>query len=89
LVTLTLSFSLPNYVDSDGFIWFLARSLSASDGAQPAELNCNYVSCTVTVNGVTYCDVSGYRQMDRVDLKPTIFHTELTVKSWFFENIGE
>jgi hypothetical protein len=26
--------------------------------------------------------------LDRVDVKPFIFRTEFTVKSWFFENIG-
>ena len=46
------------------------------------------LSCTVTVNGITYCDVAGFRDVDRVDVKPFIFRTEFTVKSWFFENIG-
>jgi hypothetical protein len=62
--------------------------LYASDGADPAVLQCDYASCVVTVNGITYCDVAGFRNLDRVDVKPFIFRTEFTVKSWFFENIG-
>jgi hypothetical protein len=79
---------LPNYVDDNGYVWFLARTVYASDGATPATLRCDYVSCTVTVNGITYCDVTSFRDVDRVDVKPFIFRTEFALKSWFFENIG-
>jgi hypothetical protein len=87
-ITVTLSQNLPDYIDQDGYVWLLARTVGASDGEISAELRCDYASCTVTVNGVTYCDVTGYRDLDRVDVKPFIFRTEFTVKSWFFENIG-
>jgi hypothetical protein len=87
-ITVTLASDLPNYVDDNGYVWLLARTLYASDGASPAVLYCDYVSCAVTVNGITYCDVAGFRNLDRVDVKPFIFRTEFTVKSWFFENIG-
>jgi hypothetical protein len=87
-ITLTLTSDLPDYVDGDGYVWLLARTLNASDGSTPATLYCDYACCTVTVNGITYCDVAGYRNLDRVDVKPFIFRTEFTVKSWFFENIG-
>jgi hypothetical protein len=46
------------------------------------------VSCPVTVKGITYCDIVSFHDLDRVDVKPFIFRTEITVKSWFFENIG-
>jgi hypothetical protein len=88
IITITLVSDLPNYIDDDGYVWFLARTLNASDGATPATLYCDYVSCMVTVNGISYCDVVGFRDVDRVDVKPFIFRTEITVKSWFFENIG-
>jgi hypothetical protein len=42
----------------------------------------------VMVNGITYCDMASYRNLDRVDVKPFIYRTELVLKSWFIENIG-
>jgi hypothetical protein len=87
-ITLTLTSDLPDYIDGDGYVWLLARTLNPSDGSTPATLYCDYVECTVTVNGITYCDTAGFRNLDRVDVKPFIFRTEFTVKSWFFENIG-
>jgi hypothetical protein len=86
--TLTLTADLPNYID-DGCIWFLTKTLTASNGEDSASLFCNYVSCTLAVNGITYCDVAGFRNLDRVDVKPFIYRTEFTLKSWFIENIGE
>jgi hypothetical protein len=87
-IILTLASELPDYIDDDGYVWLLARTLYASDGSTPAVLYCDYACCLVTVNGVTYCDVAGFRNLDRVDVKPFVFRTEFTVKSWFFENIG-
>ena len=88
VITLTLLQNLTDYVDKDGYVWFLARTFEASDGITPAILKCDYIRCAVTVRGITYCDVLGYRDADRVDVKPFIFRTEFTLKSWFFENIG-
>jgi hypothetical protein len=87
-ITVTLASELPDYVNQDGYVWLLARTLYASDGATPAVLYCAYICCVVTVNGISYCDIAGFRNLDRVDVKPFIFRTEFTVKSWFFENIG-
>jgi hypothetical protein len=89
VLTLTLRANLPDYIDEGGYLWLLARTNGASNEAMPATLNCNYVSCTTTVNGITYCDVTSYRNLDRVDVKPFIYRTELVLKSWFIENIGE
>jgi len=87
-ISVTLASDLTDYIDDEGYVWLLARTLYASDGSTPAVLYCDYLSCVVTVNGITYCDVAGFRNLDRVDVKPFIYHTEFTVKSWFFENIG-
>jgi hypothetical protein len=87
-VSVTLASNLPDYIDDEGYVWLLARTLYTSDGSTPAVLCCDYLRCTVTVNGITYCDVAGFRNLDRVDVKPFIFRTEFTVKSWFFEKIG-
>ena len=87
-IAVTLVQDLPNYVDDNGYVWFLARTVYAGDGATPATLDCDYVNCSITVNGVTYCDVTSFRDVDRVDVKPFIYRTEFALKSWFFENIG-
>jgi hypothetical protein len=87
-VSLTLTENPADYIDADGYVWLTAQTVYPSDGSMPAVLFCDYASCIVTVNGITYCDVSSYRQLDRVDVKPFIFRTEFTVKSWFFENTG-
>jgi len=88
-IRLTLAASLTDYIDENGFVWLLAKTTNPSDGSTPATLNCDYVFCAVTVNGITYLDVVSYRDADRVDVKPFIFRTEFTLKSWFFEDIGE
>ena len=87
-ISLTVTSDLPDHVDDDGFVWFLALTLNTSDGETAATLSCDYVACTVTVNGITYCDTLSYRDLDRVDVKPFMYRTEITVKSWFFENTG-
>ena len=87
-VAIALASDLPDYIDDDGYVWFLAETIHASNGQTPAVLNCDYVSLTVTVNGVTYCDILSYRDADRVDVKPLVYRTEITVKSWFFDNTG-
>ncbi|MCW3994596.1 MAG: hypothetical protein NWE98_00395 [Candidatus Bathyarchaeota archaeon] len=87
-ILLNVSAALPDYVDAEGYVWFLAETAKPTDGQTPATLECDTASCMVVVNGITYCDVVGYRNLDRVDIKPPVYRTEFTVKSWFIENIG-
>jgi hypothetical protein len=87
-LTITLTQAIADYVDKSGYVWLLAKTTNPSDGATPATLYCDYVSGTVIVNGITYLDVVSYRDADRVDVKPFIFRTEFTLKSWSFEDIG-
>jgi hypothetical protein len=87
-VVLTLTANVSDYIDDEGYVWFLARTSNASNGSSPATLFCDYASCTVTVNAITYCDIASYRSLDRVDVKPFIYRTELSLKSWFFMNNG-
>jgi hypothetical protein len=87
-VTITLTLNLTDYVDDSGYVWLLARTSNASNGSTPAVLYGDYVSCTVTVNGITYLDVLSFRDVDKVDVKPFIFRTEFVLKSWSFEDIG-
>jgi hypothetical protein len=88
IIVIAITSNLTDYVDDDGYVWFLARTTDPSDGATPAILYCDYANCTVTVNGITYLDVVGFRDADLVDVKPFIFRTEFTLKSWSFEDIG-
>jgi hypothetical protein len=88
VLTLTLQTSLPDFIDSEGYVWLLAKTTNPSDGITPATLYCDYVSCVVAVNGISYCDIASYRNLDRVDVKPFIYRTEFLLKSWFLENIG-
>ncbi|MCW4017360.1 MAG: hypothetical protein NWF00_01540 [Candidatus Bathyarchaeota archaeon] len=87
-VTVTFIQDLPSYIDEEGYVWCFAQTTGASNGETPAVLDCDYAACTVTVKGITYCDIVSYREADLVDVKPFIFRTEFNVKSWFFENIG-
>jgi hypothetical protein len=87
-VAITLTSNLTDYIDDDGFIWLLAKTTNPSDGATPAILYCDYASCTVTVNGITYLNVVSFRDVDEIRVRPFIFRTEFTLKSWFFEDIG-
>jgi hypothetical protein len=87
-ITITLTSSITDFIDDNGYVWLLARTTNPSDGATPAIINCDYVSCAVTVNGITYLDVVSYRDVDRVDVKPFIYRTEFTLKSWSFEDVG-
>ncbi len=86
VLTITLSSSLTDYVDSDGYLWILARTTNPSDGSA-AVLYCDFVQCTIRVRGLTFCDVVSYRDVDLVSVKPFIFKTELILRGWFFENV--
>lgn len=88
VLIITITSNLTDYVDDDGYVWLLARTTNPSDGTSSATLYCDYVNCTVTVNGITYLDIVSFRDADVVDVKPFIFRTEFILKSWSFENIG-
>jgi len=87
-ITITLTSNITDFIDASGYVWLLARTTNASNGTTVAILYCDCVSCTVTVNGITYLDVVSFRDADRVDVKPFIFRTEFVLKSWSFEDIG-
>jgi len=85
---ITLTSNLANYVDDNQHVWLLAKTTNPSDGSTPAILYCDYVSCAITINGITYLDIVSFRDADRVDIKPFIYRTEFTLKSWCYEDIG-
>jgi len=86
-ITITLESSLPDYVDSDGYVYLLARTTNVSNGASPAVIHCDYADCLVAVEGISYVDMVSYRDQDEVRVKPYIWRTEFTVKTWLFENV--
>lgn len=82
---ITLTENLDNYIDEDGHIYLFARPTHTNDGTNYTTFACDYVSCTITVNGISYCDVASYRDEDKVDVKPYIWRTEFVLKSWVFQ----
>lgn len=86
-LSITLDSSLTDYIDSDGYVYLLARTANPSSGASPAVIHCDYADCLVTVDGICYVDMISYRDLDDVRLKPYIWRTEFMVKTWLFENV--
>ncbi len=86
-LTILLESSLTDFIDSNGYLYLLARTTNASDGASPAVILCDYVDCLVAVEGICYVDIVSYRDMDEVRVKPYIWRTEFTIKTWLFENV--
>lgn len=87
-ITITLSSPVTDFIDADGYVYFLSKTTNASDGVTPAVLFCDYAECVATVEGITYVDVVSFRDEDQVNVKPFIWRTEFAVKSWLFENVN-
>jgi hypothetical protein len=86
-LTISLTSLFENYVDDDGFTYLLVRTTNPSDGNTPAVIYCDYVKCTITVQGIAYVDVVSHRDNDQVDVKPIIWRTEFVLKTWLFETV--
>lgn len=87
ILTITLPSSIASrYIDENGYVLLLALT-TCDAGGGPAVIYCDYVSCTVTVNGITYCDVVSFRDLDQVRVKPFLWRTEFIVKTWLFEKV--
>ena len=87
-LTITISANWPNFIDSSGYVWLLAKTTNPSNGSTPAVLYCDFVECTIQVYGLTYCDVVSYRNIDVTDVKPYLFRAEFLLKGWLFESIS-
>ena len=85
-ISVTLTSNLTDYIDSDGYIYLLARTTNPSDGTTAAVIYSDYADSVITVNGITYVDIVSYRDEDEVRVKPFVWRTEFLVKSWLFEN---
>lgn len=88
-LTISISANWTDYVDSDGYVWMIAKTTNLSNGVTPAVVYCNFVQLTVQVRGITFCDVAGYKPVDIVEVKPFLFKTEFALKGWAFEDISE
>lgn len=86
-LTITLSSSWTDYVDSDGYCWVLVRTTNPSAGAATT-LYCDFVQCVIQVNGLTYIDVVSYQNRDVTEVKPYLFITEFSLRGWLFETIS-
>jgi len=87
-LTITISANWPNFIDSSGYVWLLAKTTNPSNGSTPAVLYCDFIECTIQVYGLTYCDVVSYRNIDVTDVKPYLFRAEFLLKGWLFESIS-
>ncbi len=87
-LTITISANWTDYVDSNGYVWMLAKTAYPSDGAPPAVLYCDFVQLAVQVRGITYCDVVSYKPIDVTEVKPFLFKTEFVLKGWAFETLA-
>jgi hypothetical protein len=88
ILTLTLAVDLTRYVNSDGFLYLLAKTTNPSDGVSPVVLNCDFVQATIDVRGITFCDVHSYKDVDVVDVKPFLFKEEIQIVAWLFESVA-
>lgn len=87
-LTITISANWTDYVDSDGYVWMIARTTNPSNGVTSAVVYCDFVQLTAQVRGITFCDVIGYKPMDITEVKPFLFKAEFVLKGWAFEDIS-
>jgi hypothetical protein len=87
-LTITISSSWTNFIDSNGYVWLLAKTTNPSNGSTPAVLYCDFVQCIFQVYGISHCDVSNYKNVDVTDVKPYLFKAEFLLKCWLFESIS-
>lgn len=88
VLTITISSGWTDFVNSQGYVYLLARTTNPSNGATPAVLYCDFASLVVQVYGLTYCDVVSYKPVDITDVKPTLFKEELFFSGFSFEKIS-
>jgi hypothetical protein len=92
-ISITLTSGLTDYIQMDssgvGYLYLLARTTNPSDGVTPAVLYCDYVSCVLTVEGLTHVKFGTFNDADDVSVKPFLLHTEFLVIGWMFENVPE
>ncbi|RLI20536.1 hypothetical protein DRO54_06070 [Candidatus Bathyarchaeota archaeon] len=86
-ISITVSSDFESFMDEEGYVYMLARTTNPCDGVTSSILRCDYAWMDFSVNGLSYCDIVAYRNLDRVDVKPFIWRTELTAKGWIFKKL--
>ena len=87
-VTIILTASITNYIDSNGYVWVLVRTTNPSTGSSGiAEICCDTANAVGTVDGITYIDIANYSDKDKTDVKPFVYRTEFLLTSWYLETI--
>lgn len=83
-----LTSNLTDYVDSDGYLYLLAKTTSPSNGVTPASLSCDFAQTTIDVRGITFCDIHSYKDVDVTDVKPFLYKEEIMLTAWLFEAVA-
>ena len=86
-VSIGLSADFSSFIDEDCYVYLLAKTTNPSDGVGSAILRCDYAEMDFSVNGISYCDVISYRNLDMVNVRPFIWRTELYARGWMFERL--
>jgi hypothetical protein len=86
-VSTSLSSNLPDFIDSSGYVYLLAKTTNAANESAPAILYCDFVQIVFVVNGISYADIAGFRDVGEVRVKPFLWHTEFSIKTWMFETV--
>jgi hypothetical protein len=87
-ITITLSASWPDFIDSNGYIWLLAKTTNPSSDSTPVFLHCDFVQCTIQVAGITHCDIQSFKNVLVTDFKPYLHSTEFVLRAWFIVNVS-
>jgi hypothetical protein len=87
-LTITISANWPNFIDSSGYVWLLAKTTNPSDGVTPAVLYCDFILCTIQVAGITHCDIQSFKNVLVTDFKPYLHSTEFVLRAWFIVNVS-
>ena len=86
-IFISLSSDFSNFVSDEGYVYLLARTTNPSDGIGSATLNCDYAKIEFSVNGICYCDIVSYSNLDMVNVRPFIWRTEFLARGWMFERL--
>lgn len=86
-VSISLSSNPPDFIDSSGYVYLLAKTTNAANESVPAILYCDFVQIVFVVNGISYADIAGFRDVDEVRVKPFLWRTDFTIKTWMFETV--
>ncbi len=86
-LTITLSSAWTDYIDSEGYLYMMARTTNASAGAATV-LYCDFVQCVTQTLGITRCDVVKYSDVDNTTIQPIVYTSAFIIKTWLIETLS-